>query len=158
MLLLLLLSASAASAAALVSHVVVVVVDLVVLRGRGGGGHGAVVGGRGQAALPLLVEDEHGGAALEARVAALARPVAVAGLAQGNVAVGVILAERWKEGQNEGDNCQLGGGVRRGESFRLSKISTFKKTLFIQSSVLLEKFSLPERRRSLWTKREKKKW
>lgn len=41
------------------------------------------------------VEHEHGRAALEARVAALALPVAVAGLAQRHVAVGVVVAESW---------------------------------------------------------------
>ena len=45
------------------------------------GGNVAVLGGRGDAPLPQLVEHEHGGAPLEAGVAALARPVSVAGLA-----------------------------------------------------------------------------
>ena len=62
--------------------------------GRGfGGGDLAVLGGRGHAAPPVLVEHEHGGAALQPRVAALARPVPVARLAQRHVAVSVVLAQ-----------------------------------------------------------------
>lgn len=52
---------------------------LFVLRRRCvGGGHLAVLGRRGHAPTPVLVEDEHGRATLEARVATLAGPVTVA--------------------------------------------------------------------------------
>ena len=55
------------------------VVVLFVLRRRGvGGGHLAVLGRRGHAPTPVLVEDEHGRATLEARVSTLAGPVTVA--------------------------------------------------------------------------------
>ena len=57
--------------------------------------HVAVLGGRDDAAQRAPVEDEHGRAALQPRVAALALPVAVAGLAQGHVAVCVVVAESW---------------------------------------------------------------
>ena len=49
--------------------------------------------GRGNATLPLFVKDQHGGAPLEAGVAALARPVPVARLAQGNFAVRVVFTK-----------------------------------------------------------------
>ena len=64
-----------------------------VLRLPGGGRHVAVLRGGRDAPLAILVEDEHGGTPLQARVAALAGPVAVARLTQGNVAVGVVLAK-----------------------------------------------------------------
>ena len=49
--------------------------------------------GWGHATLPLLVEDQHSGAPLEAGVAALARPVPIARLAQGNFAIGVVFTK-----------------------------------------------------------------
>ena len=42
---------------------------------------------------PVLIKDQHGGAPLEPGVAALASPVPVAGLPEGNVTVGIIFAE-----------------------------------------------------------------
>ena len=45
------------------------------------GGNFTVLSGRGDAPLPVLVEDQHGGATLETRISSLARPVPVAGLA-----------------------------------------------------------------------------
>ncbi len=79
---------TAAAAAAAATSVAVVVV------GRAGGGWDvAVLGWRGDAPLAGLIEDEHGRASLEARVATLAGPVAVARLAQGDVAVCVVLAQ-----------------------------------------------------------------
>ncbi len=87
---------SAGSTAAIVEAAAPVSVsDLLVLGGGGGHGHITVLGGRGDAPPPLLVEHQHGGAPLEAGVATLTRPVSVAGLAQGNVAIGVILAESY---------------------------------------------------------------
>lgn len=59
-------------------------------RGRG---NVAVGGGGVHAAAGLLVEHEGGGAALQAGVASLARPVPLAGLAEGNVGIGIVLAE-----------------------------------------------------------------
>jgi len=53
-----------------------------------------VFSGRSDAASPVLIEDQHGGAPLEPGVAALASPVPVAGLPEGNVTVGIIFAER----------------------------------------------------------------
>jgi len=53
-----------------------------------------VFSGRSDAASPVLIEDQHGGAPLEPGVAALASPVPVAGLPEGNVTVGIILAQR----------------------------------------------------------------
>lgn len=49
-----------------------------------GGGDVAVLGGGGHATLPCLVEDQHGGATLEAGVAALAGPVPAGGLVVSN--------------------------------------------------------------------------
>lgn len=63
----------------------------------------AVLCRRRDASLPGLVEDEHGWASLEARVSSLAGPVAVAGLAQGDVAVGVVLTKGCIEGGKLGD-------------------------------------------------------
>lgn len=48
---------------------------------RGGDGNVAVVGGRLDAALAGFLEDQHGGAALQAGIAALTGPVPVAGFA-----------------------------------------------------------------------------
>ena len=62
----------------------------------GGGGNAAILGGRGDAAFAVFVEYQHGWAALEAWVASLAGPVAVAGFAQGHVAVWIVLAEGCK--------------------------------------------------------------
>ena len=92
------LSSSASSSVLPLS--LAVAVALLVVRGAGGGRDVAVLGGRGHASLPLLVEDEHGGTALEAGVAALARPVAVAGLAEGDVAVGVVLTQGCRKSMN----------------------------------------------------------
>jgi len=53
-----------------------------------------VFSGRSDTPSPVLIKDQHGGAPLESRVAALASPVPVAGLPQGNVTVGIIFAQR----------------------------------------------------------------
>lgn len=61
--------------------------------GGRGGGRLAVLGGWVQAAAGAFVEHEGGGAALQARVAALAGPVTLAGLSERHVGVGVVLAQ-----------------------------------------------------------------
>jgi len=53
-----------------------------------------VFSGRSDTPSPVLIKDQHGGAPLEPGVAALASPVPVAGLPQGNVTVGIIFAQR----------------------------------------------------------------
>jgi len=53
-----------------------------------------VFSGRSDTPSPVLIKDQHGGAPLEPGVAALASPVPVAGLPEGNVTVGIILAQR----------------------------------------------------------------
>jgi hypothetical protein len=60
----------------------------------------AVLGRRGDASLSGLVENQHGRTTLKAGVASLTGPVAVAGLAKGNVAVSVILAKGCKKKVN----------------------------------------------------------
>lgn len=62
--------------------------------GCGGGGHVTLLSGRHHTPQGPSVEDQHGGAPLQTRVSSLALPVAVAGLAEGHVAVGVVVAER----------------------------------------------------------------
>jgi hypothetical protein len=57
-------------------------------------GHFAVFGGRRHAPLPVLVEDQHGWAPLEARISPLARPIPVARFAERNVAIRVVFAQR----------------------------------------------------------------
>merc|ERR1711997_670932 len=49
---------------------------------------------RSDAASPVLIEDQHGGAPLEPGVASLAGPIPVTRLPEGNVTVGIIFAER----------------------------------------------------------------
>uniref|UniRef100_A0A182IQA3 Uncharacterized protein n=1 Tax=Anopheles atroparvus TaxID=41427 RepID=A0A182IQA3_ANOAO len=66
-----------------------------VLDRQRGGGHVAVLGRRHDAAQAATVEHEHGGAALESRIATLALPVAIARLAQRHISVGVFIAEGW---------------------------------------------------------------
>lgn len=46
------------------------------------------------------VKDQHSWAALKTRVPSLALPVAVAGFAERYVAVGIFIAEGWKEKQH----------------------------------------------------------
>jgi len=46
------------------------------------------------AASPVLIKDQHGGAPLEPRVSSLACPVPVTGLPQGHVTVGIIFTQR----------------------------------------------------------------
>ena len=67
-----------------------------VLAGRRGFGcwHFTVFSGRSDAAPPVLVEHEHGGASLEPGVAALARPVSVTRFAQRDISISVVLAQR----------------------------------------------------------------
>ena len=68
----------------------------VLLAGEGGrgGGHLAVLGGGSHAPPPVLVKHQHGGAPLEPGISALARPVSVTRLAQRDVAISVVLAQR----------------------------------------------------------------
>lgn len=54
----------------------------------------AVLGRRHYAAQRAPIEHQHGRAALQSRIAALALPVPVARLAQRHVAVGVLIAQR----------------------------------------------------------------
>jgi len=71
------------------------IVEVLLARERGRGGrHLAVLSGGSHATPAVLVEHKHGGAALQARVSSLARPVSVAGLAKRYIAVRVILAQR----------------------------------------------------------------
>lgn len=49
---------------------------------------------RSDAASPVLIKDQHGGAPLQPGVASLAGPVPVTGLSKGNVTVGIIFAQR----------------------------------------------------------------
>jgi len=67
-----------------------------VLAGRRGFGcwHFTVFSGRSDAAPPVLVEHEHGGASLEPGVASLARPVSVTRFAQRDISISVVLAQR----------------------------------------------------------------
>lgn len=57
----------------------------------------AILGRRHHAAQRAPIEHQHGRAALQPRIAALALPVPVARLAQRHIAVGVLVAQRCGE-------------------------------------------------------------
>lgn len=61
--------------------------------GRRGGRDLAILSGRHHTPQGPPVEHQHSGAPLQTRVTSLTLPIAVAGLAQGDVAVGVVVAK-----------------------------------------------------------------
>jgi hypothetical protein len=62
---------------------------------RGSTRNVAILRGRHDAPQTLLVKDEHRGASLQPRISALTLPISIAALAQWNVSICVVFAERY---------------------------------------------------------------